>query len=146
MRKGPPSGRGRAEPASDSGLVRRTYEGFAHDPSWFEQPEPGYLDATLHDLRRLPAPVQADAVLVDAFEVSWSTPHIRAAIDALADAGRPLRHLYCLGYGADGAASHIQQLANATGDVEETRAQMVAALDHLPGGERGFLIWQGDTD
>ncbi|HXH79918.1 hypothetical protein [Nocardioides sp.] len=42
------------------------YEGFNHDPAWYKTSDPGYLDGTIADLRRLPQVLQEDAVLVDA--------------------------------------------------------------------------------
>ena len=109
------------------------YEGFQHDPAWSKVPDPGYLDGTVADLRRLPQELQDGAVLVDAGEASWASHLLDSAVNALADLGCPLRHLYIGG----------QQIANAMeDDVEATRLRMLDSLTHVPEGERGVIVWQ----
>lgn len=109
------------------------YEGFTHDPAWSSLPEAGLLDGTVADLRRLPQVLQDDAVLVDAGEASWSRHLIESAVNALADLGCPLRHLFC----------GSQQIANAMeADVEATRRRMLDSLEDIPDGERSVIVWQ----
>jgi hypothetical protein len=120
-----------------------TYEGFTHDPVWFKMPEPGYLEGTIADLRRLPQFLQDDAVLVDACEASWSRHLVGDALNALADLGCGLRHLYRLVHDADGRPTGSQQIENAGSlDEEVTRRRMLDSLVHLPDGERGYIIWE----
>ena len=119
------------------------YEGFSRDPSWNQNPEPGYLDSTVADLRRLPHVLQADTVLVDVGEASWSRHLIEAALNALSALGCPLLHLYCLAYDANGHPHGIQQIENAGSlDEEVTRQRMVDSLVHIPSGERGYIVWE----
>jgi hypothetical protein len=101
------------------------------------------LPGTVADLRRLPQILQDDVELVDVGEASWSRDLVAPALNALADLGRPLLHLYCLAYDSQGHPSGIQQIANSGGaDLEEVRRRMVDELRHIPAGQRGFIIWQ----
>jgi hypothetical protein len=122
------------------------YEGFKHDPAWYKVPKPGYLDGTVSDLRRLPQALQDDAVLVDVGESSWSRHLIETALNALADLGRPLRHLYYVVGDGDDGPGRSQQIANAMeDDVEATRQRMLDSLTNIPDGERGVIVWQVTT-
>lgn len=61
---------------------------------------------------------------------------IESAVNALADLGCPLRHLY----------AGSQQIANAMeDDVEATRRRMLGSLAHIPDGERSVIVWQVST-
>lgn len=116
--------------------MRAEYEGFKREPSWSKNPSPGYLDATVEDLRSLTADLQSEALLVDVFEVMWPQRLLARAVDELADLGRPIRHLY---YVSD---AMIQQVANAMEDeVDVTRQRMLEAVDLVPTDVAGYIVW-----
>jgi len=81
-------------------------------------------------------------VLVDSCEAAWPQDLVAAAVNALADLGRPLRHLYYAHLGEGGRRDGVRQLANALeDDVEVTRKLMLDAVRDLPTGETGYVVW-----
>ena len=115
-------------PGSDNQRVCQYYEGFHRDSRWTRDPPPGYLDQTIADLRQLGPALQAEAIVVDQFEVRWPQHLLADAINGLADLGRSIRYLFH----ADRMGG--RQVANAMeDDIEITRRRM---LDGVQSGAR----------
>lgn len=125
-----------------TGRVDGLYEGFQRDPSWLHMPSPDYLRGTVADLRRLSTALRTAVVLVDRGEATWPRDLVAAAIDELADSGRPLRALIGEPVLQRGTR-YVRPLAIAEEpDVDVTRERLLEALGLLGPGERGTVIWE----
>ena len=78
----------------DTEGVSHEYAGYRHGQNWSHAPSPGYMAGTIADLDRLGEDLRREVLVHDAGEASWPRQYVSAAINQLADLGRPLRGLW----------------------------------------------------